>query len=1334
MKRSFTVAIPAMIILLFSSLFFASCTYVTPEAENPNPGLEKDNVKYLVTDGVLALKKEVLGYETNQQTNQVKEPVGKLWLCGWAPVSSGGGVKGWGGLTNTPYNTRHCNMEMRISKDGRNLLAKNVDLNYPGDFEKWDLLFTIPILQHYFYEKEVDSRGRELNRYAKVSDRKNWKLAPIMDLDLRGIKFEDKTKSPEGFSTVASILQAAGGSLTDVYDIEISKENDQQFIGFTATRTHSFYGSLIQNEWRFNFLEIKENPGFKKTAYNTRSAKYMNILHVLGNQPNGDRADEVNWAAHWDVSEPVEFCINGFPEDWRGYQNIGQDVIDEMNAAMEKIGAVKKGQKAFVVSTKKPKYHFDLRCPSISWVDDPILSFRAPLGIGLVNTNVATGEILWGGAVIWGGLIDRIINRDSESAVDAMANATHKMLQDIDGLKNNPYFEDIGAQLQLNKWSRGALGYNNLQTLVEKTMGQREESTFDQVAQFREETLARLDKFEKEENPEQREAMLNNLIQDLQVVERIKDFSIDGQSIEPLSLSDSDLAFDARYNPTEQEFIDDLNRFTGFVKSVSYTGDEKTSLANAQGHMDIDQATRLAREFISTHAELPFDYDNRFENHYDAWASATSSMAGLEKAAAAYSTIKNVTLHELGHVVGLGHQFEGNRMPVRGTVPDKVYDALAAEVPNRHNYSSIMDYQSGHTEVSLPKEKVKMQVQDELTLAYLYNQQYATYRAGDEDWTFFTVREDGIIPVETPMNGNMYPARYMPQCSDLDALLASSPYCRRWDRGHDAPTMVEENLKEYTDSFISQLNSFTEATGSNPYFAKYRLWASTYRLMNYNRAFYDTMRYHLSNNDVYQSAFRKIRNSESALLSFSKACIDPTQATDDTWGVEFAKLAIQPLYTEAGANTLEELQRGQSQASYQALYSQYKSIVGNTNTRDLDADGFDRLEEKLNANGLAFSEMQKLCRASKRSLDVAKLLLSLKGPDHPKMNYDTAIVPTGLRGGEATSDWSRAFGTYEQLGLLPLKIAALDVLTATASTFQYGWWNIPKYKFNDPNDGKFGYFAMYPEEFTDVVGTAVKNNMGFGGTKLQDAATMSIANLYMNYFLRRTFVWSNDNQARGFNTDYLTELKAQTKFQVAVSPVLLQSIDIPGEPTNKRFGFRPTLYSMRTGKTTDLPEAYLLPEKKVIVRGNDSQIILPISKLRFMSQNTAYVWALEVTYDKTSYDDPLQGFTVKNSISELTTQELDKCIAGAAGLATFFNTNEEFTGFQIDPAIATDPDAQTNFEISLQEAFKAYQNREGQTPTQIGCEESLKGVGLVTSTALSLNGFILPQVFEYIKK
>ncbi|MCJ8275404.1 MAG: hypothetical protein HRT44_06810, partial [Bdellovibrionales bacterium] len=1059
-------------------------------------------------------------------------------------------------------------------------------------------------------------------------------------------------------------------------------------------------------------------------------------LHVLGGSPNG--INQVQYAAHWDLQEPVEFCLNGFPEDERNYRQIGVDVINEMNIAMEKIGAVKPGQKAFKVSDRKMKYHFDLRCPSITWVDEPRLSFGAPLGIGLTNADVETGEIIWGGAVVWGGLIDYIVNIDSESASDALSRNLHEMMSQVEVPTQNPYFVDI--QHRLDVATQNSPGFKTLQDM-------NHYGNFRNSAEIEEILTTALAETQRHLNEgsliRSMPQVVDGVLQDSNG-DRVVDYGALAESLNGIlsttnlnqlkaTISENhsdDLNEIFRVNlGTEEDHISNLHQFANLGTSAEYSQEDRQRLRHAnQAQVGSDSSfASIMSDYNNRMRHSIPDLENTIEKHYYSWMSASAQMGPLEKLAASKSVIKNVALHELGHVVGLGHQFEGNRLPQRGMVPDKIYNFYAEEAKTHSNYTSIMDYQSGHTEVALPYEKVKMQAQDELVLAYLYKQEYSTYAAGDEDFTFFKVPPNGVIPDQVTDDGKLYVTRYMPQCSDMDAWLAYSPYCRRWDRGSSAPSIVEESFGEYTDSFISRINSFTEATGGNPWWMNYRLWSSTYDVMNRSRAISDEKRYQLSNNQVYSEVFEELKKDEEALLNFSKACINPVEAPEG-WNTRFAKLALRPTPTAAGSITLRGMQQS---ADYQSLYNIYKNVTSTMNVRALDEQGFMELEDRMYEQGVAFTELQKLCRASKKSLDVSKVLLSLKGPDHINMDYDDAIAPTGLRGGNARYDYSRLFGRYNQLGLLPIKVAALDVLTNTASTLRYGWWQVPKPKYNDANNGKYGYFSLYPEEFTDVVGTAVKNNMGFGGTVLQDSASMSIANLYMSYFLFRTFFLSNDGKVNGFKSNYIDELKAQTRFNVDVYPVLLDSVTKPSEPKNKVFGFNPRLFNFAKRQLIDLPEAYMLPDRRVIVRGNDSEIIMPLTKIRFLSQSSAYVWALIVTYDNASYDDPLEGYTVKNAVSTLTNQELDKCMGGNSGLSSFFNS-DEFEGFLVDPRIAIDKEAQNNFEISVDEAFAKYED--SMKPNQIGCEESEKGIGLISATALSLNGWIIPQVYDYIRK
>ena len=157
-------------------------------------------------------------------------------------------------------------MEFDISKDGTVLEARQVNVDEP-DFNDWTLLFSIPIVKHYFYEKDVDSRGRELNKFMKVSDRKNWQLQPWMDLNLKQIKFHDWRKAPTRSRFDSTVVVSA-------YDFDHEVKQDANFLGFTALTTSFFRGSDIQNELRVNFLEFKGTPGFKMTPYD------LSLIHI----------------------------------------------------------------------------------------------------------------------------------------------------------------------------------------------------------------------------------------------------------------------------------------------------------------------------------------------------------------------------------------------------------------------------------------------------------------------------------------------------------------------------------------------------------------------------------------------------------------------------------------------------------------------------------------------------------------------------------------------------------------------------------------------------------------------------------------------------------------------------------------------------------------------------------------------------------------------------------------------------------------------------------------------------------------------------------------------
>ncbi len=1319
----------------------SSCTYSTPEADHALPrGLEKgDTWKY--SDESLFIKKEFFGFKIDEKTKTVL-PNKKLWLCGWAPVSQSGRYKNFGTFNASPLNSRHCNMKFDITRNHLVGYERNVNYeNYKRIDDEWQVLFTIPITNHFFYERPRDSRGRERNEYAMVTNRGNWQERPFIALNLAGIAFKNYSKAP------GVIMDWAGRPFSfptflSTRDVEIDEKKEKDFLGFTALNVSSS-GSDIQNSIRFNFLEMKENPSFDKTYYHKSTSNFMNILQIVGGAPT--LGSEKEKASHWDLSKPIEVCLNGFPEDGRNYKQIAIDVLNEANGLLGhgKNGIKATGHKgpAFTISDKskfKYKYDYDLRCPSITWIDNFELAMGAPLGIGLSNANTQTGEILWGGAVVWGGLMNYIVNRDHVAAINADA-ATMALSTDgssLSSLKKSSHFFDANFHFEYSDWAPNLVmmdeyvldfmknqSDNDIHKLVMKLAD-------DEMSQFNNNNLSNSSLLKVTDDNSTLKASLN-----LGYIETLKSKIANFKNQDVLPIYRKSVFGNA------ENFVEKIKMASNMGSEVQYNQKEveMQKIAKHGLHNGVGQAALIAD--LSKNLEAIQDFDNQLGEHIYQWEAALSQMEGSgDRLAATKSVIKNVMLHEWGHVLGMGHQFEGNRLPERGSVPDELFNKLATKAKNHQNYTSIMDYMSGKTEVNMAYDDVQFQVHDEHVLRYLYNQTFVTFKPGDQDFTHVALEKHGIIPSENLSNPD-YKTAYLPQCSDLEAWKAESPYCRRWDRGYDGATIIEETYKEFSDSVINRLNSFTAASGGNPFRASQRLWGRTYSVMNRNRTFYDHMRYLMQYDELYKQSFHVISDHAEAMKSFSKSCVNPL-ISPEHFKVEFAKLSLKaPKNSSSYQNNYDlslmaATQPMELDSHFLDLYEKYKSVAPVNDLFEMSDSELIDLEDEMYKNGVIFTEVQKLCLATRRSLRDMKELLSYSGSDHSDIDFKADIVPTGLRGGGARADYSRVFGRYNRLGNLPIKLSTLDLLTDLSSTMRYGYWQIPKPMYSHPEKGKFGYYPLFPIEFTDLITTSVINNMGFGGTEIKDTAELSIANLYMSYFLNRTFVAGNADH-HGFNENFLEQLQTQTDFNVEMVAVLLRVQEREGTTGTKAFGFDPEIFNPAANELIKLTRAYALPDGKVIVEGNGNQIILPVTKMRFLDQKRAYVWAFNISYDNTGLDKDLVSHSVKSEMTTKLGQQFKNCIEdGNLGLASYFHAgNEAFEGFTVGNNIASNPQTLEDFFISVGDAFKKYNNPSDVNlkPTQVSCSDSLRGVGLIGATALSLRGFILPQVQKYIK-
>jgi len=388
--------------------------------------------------------------------------------------------------------------------------------------------------------------------------------------------------------------------------------------------------------------------------------------------------------------------------------------------------------------------------------------------------------------------------------------------------------------------------------------------------------------------------------------------------------------------------------------------------------------------------------------------------------------------------------------------------------------------------------------------------------------------------------------------------------------------------------------------------------------------------------------------------------------------------------------------------------------------------GSAKLRRILNDNpGLA-----ELCKVNRMAVKEMMNLLVMPGPDRSRMNWDDAVAPAAMTGGDADMDYSRAFGTHSALSVLPLKLSAINALTTAYPYAMLGGWMFPIPRYTG-QDGLFSYSSLYPIEFTEALAVATEKNLKFVAPGSREQATMGLPIVSMGYFIDSQRL-SNDSTR--FPRDFIENVRSQTEFRLSLQAIILHVKT--REDKTQVTHFEAELYDPRTDKTTRVPEAFMLPGGKLIVRPPSRNFVYPLTKLTFLGDEMAFAWGYRVEYDD-KHDDVLAAHSVKASLEKLHNQVVDQCLRGPNnnGLASHFNAQQDravFAGFQMMSGIAADKEKQIRFLDSVKRAFDAYEARHpGQ---RNACEQSLRGVGLIVSSSAVVNGYWLPEVLDYLVK
>lgn len=1173
----------------------------------------------------------------------------KTFFAGWAPESTAGDL--WSSMLNM-NGASHVNIEFEITENY--LLGKRVNPTYPNNRDRWETIIRIPITKHYYYELDKDGRGRETNTYVENDRRSDWSARPYMNLDFARAQFLNWD--------IGAISSVKLGAAENIEDIEWDTEKG--FLGFTLTQTNwfsSWYTGTLseQAKVRVNFLKFEHDPKFEKTPFNVRNADHMNILHILGKQIEGDATKQDLYAAKWDTKKKTTLYLHGFPKE---YLSIAKECIELWNDEFERMGH----GRPFLTKVSQRKYAFDLREPSLIWIDDRRISMAAPLGVSQTVADVKNGKMLWTGITLWGGMLHEIVNNYSPYSLDNGGTVAGKLPTVQTGTllaKKNP----VTLMAQVPQALYHSPGYSAIVEDVKKQPA------------FRDLNLKDPSILEK----------VNEIAQ--QIDSKLRQFQAPIMSPDFLAKQNNpDFLQNLIGMPTLQESLDQLKpESRSLMTSLLSRSQQKESFKKiiqlVKGG-SIEQA-----QSSPSHSNL-HDADLRFEDVAGQWAQAISS-GQVDKTQVGRTILKNIIIHELGHSMGLGHNFKENILPAPGTVPDKYVQGWTDAKGKKHpsllenaknhftNMSTVMGYPSGHTEVQFKYEDIMPGPNDQLVMEYIYNKRYAIYpkdASGKEDYEFQALPADGLIEKQLVKNGKTYVPGFFPQCNDLDASYNLDPYCNRFDRGYDATTLVKNYFDDFDNSLLSQLTAFSNTVkGSNPEVAEVYLWMRSLDLFSRTRTFYDLMRLKFKDDFTALTTGTPLQVTRN-LQEFSSAC-ESANKNERIDNEQLSKLLTDP-----------------------------------------------KKKELLN-----------LCLATSIMMKRAERLMKLPGPDTTVVNYFDRTSMASITGGDAQIR-TDIFGKWKDLARIPIKISAL-LGTTTVNPFvnMHGWLiNLPMYSDAQTS---FHMSTFYPKEYINILASTMRSNLTIANSVVDEKTKIGRSILALGHLIQNSYM-SNDSLS--VPQTFLEEIRRQTRYDYSYVAVTVSAVKEQGEMIAR--SFKGTAQGMFSNQSEGLESVYIYTNGRVIVRPPLSSLLFPLTPLRWVSENSGIFFALKLNYSE-QQNDNLQVANIRSELQTLLKNAMDDCINGPGksqnGLFYFFNMNDKtrFPGFIFPTTIAAKQTDVLNFQNSVNEQFGIYyaNNRKDKfspDPRPETCEAAISAQNLIVVAASALNGFYFNEIFDFMEK
>ena len=267
--------------------------------------------------------------------------------------------------------------------------------------------------------------------------------------------------------------------------------------------------------------------------------------------------------------------------------------------------------------------------------------------------------------------------------------------------------------------------------------------------------------------------------------------------------------------------------------------------------------------------------------------------------------------------------------------------------------------------------------------------------------------------------------------------------------------------------------------------------------------------------------------------------------------------------------------------------------------------------------------------------------------------------------------------------------------------------------------------------------TNIKKNLKFASLGQSEKTLMGRSVLAMSWLNFEASYGSNDSSY--FPLHLVSKVRSQQEFNLGLVAVILSGKTREGGSAMHTVRWDGQVYDMATDKLTPLNSAYILPGGKVIA-SSPQMFIYPITQFTPFSAFDGYFFAYKIDYVRDS-NDTLSDISVKNDLKDYYTRLYDACVIGTNGsengLASFFSVDEpEFEGFLMGKSLERNEEKIKDFRESIDNSFKVYYSSKRHTvpPKPETCQESLRGLGLIITSAAALNGYWLPEIFDYIQK